>query len=315
MAAVSDLDASFDRIISAIAARQHGVVATRQLLGRGIPRGALTTRVQAGRLFPVHTGVYAVGHPSLSRDGAWMGAVLAAGPEGLLSHRAALNAWELSEIRAKLIDVTLPGIGSRRRPGLFVHRTRWLDPADRTSIRGIPVTSVERTLVDVSGLVSPGLLREAFNEAGRRGILDPVELVRNIEQRRGKRGIGDIRRLAAGQYPEAFRTRSELEVDFLAFCAEYGIPQPLVNHKVHGFEVDAYWPDEGLVVELDSWRFHSDRDSFERDRERIAELSMHGIEVLPLTHRRLRGSPRRCADIILSALRRRAAQPRRIYAA
>ena len=60
-----------------------------------------------------------------------------------------------------------------------------------------------------------------------------------------------------------------------------------MNTKLHGYEVDAHWPEHRLVVELDSWRHHGTRAAFERDKERDAELHAHGIETLRFTYRQV----------------------------
>src|SRR4051795_12543484 len=75
--------------LAELARRQHGVVARRQLLARGFTASAIARRVAAQRLQPVHSGVYAVGHPLLSHYGRWMAAVLACGPGAALGYGSA----------------------------------------------------------------------------------------------------------------------------------------------------------------------------------------------------------------------------------
>jgi predicted transcriptional regulator of viral defense system len=84
-----------DARVAAIAARQHGLITLTQLIQAGIRRSALSRRVGAGRLHRIHRGVYAVGHPGLSREGRWMAAVLACGDGAALSHRSAAELWDL----------------------------------------------------------------------------------------------------------------------------------------------------------------------------------------------------------------------------
>jgi hypothetical protein len=100
-------------------------------------------------------------------------------------------------------------------------------------------------------------------------------------------------------------TRSDGEDDFPGFCQRYGLPTPLMDTIVHGFEVDAYFPEERLIVELDGWPFHRDRDSFESDRDRDATMLMHGIPTVRVTYDRIDDMPDREAARLHSILQQR----------
>ena len=268
----------------------------------GVTRAAIRVRLEQGRLHEVHFGVYAVGYPSLTREGRWMAAVLAAGPASLLSHRDGLALYEVADFRLPEVEVTLPDLGSRRRRGIRIHRTRYLDPADRQNVNGIPVTSLARTLADVAGSISPRHLRDAYLEGGRRNLLDLGALQRVVEQGRGKRGIHHLRRLVAADNVQLLRTKSPLEVRFFDFCRKHGFPEPISNAVIHGCEVDAHWPGTRLVVELDSWEFHRGRGAFERDRAKIGDLMLHGFDALPITHEGLTKDEQKIVAIIRKAL-------------
>lgn len=105
--AFSDVAISDDGKIGRLARAQHGVVAVRQLAAIGIGRRAVQHRVSCGRLVRVHRGVYAVGHDRLTRDGRWMAAVLAGGPDAVLSHRSAAARFALP-VRERRIEITVP---------------------------------------------------------------------------------------------------------------------------------------------------------------------------------------------------------------
>jgi len=121
-----------DRVISTIAERQHGIVSLAQLGAAGVTPRAVGRRVQSGRLHRIHRGVYAVGHPRLSREGRWLAAVLACGEAAVLSHRSAGALWELRPRLGGAIEVTMPGSAGRKRCGLTVHRSSTLLPAHVT---------------------------------------------------------------------------------------------------------------------------------------------------------------------------------------
>ena len=220
-----------------------------------------------------------------------MAGVLACGDAAVLSHLPSAALWRLAEVRGLRPEVTLPHEtrdGRRvNRPGVTIHRSRWL-PAEHLAVRyGIPVTTPPRTLLDLTGTVSPSRLRRAFEAADRLELLDVAELAAICDQATGRRGIGRLRRLVA-EHRELPWTRSELERRFLRLCERAGIPRPAVNVDVEGFEVDFYWPGERLVVELDGYSTHRGRAAFERDRRRDAALQVAGHPVLRVTDRRMR---------------------------
>lgn len=279
--------ATRDRAIAAIAARQHGVVARRQLTALGLGRGAIRNRTLAGRLHTVHRGVYAVGHPGLVGRGRWMAAVLACGPGALLSHRSAAALWGLGFDARSRIEVTTSGRGGRGRSSLAPHHVRALDPCDRTVRDGIPLTTIPRTLLDLAEVVGARQLERVFAEVDRSRLLDLVAIERLCERSTGRRGLKLLRALLAEHRGAVPETRSELERRFLGLCCEAELPPPVVNVVVAGFEVDALWQEQRLVVEIDGFAYHRSRVAFERDRERDRHLRLTGCRVLRITDRML----------------------------
>lgn len=274
-----------ERVIRAFAARQHGVVSKRQLLAAGLSPKMIERRCAAGRLIPVHRGVYAVGHASLRREGLWLAAVLAAGPGAALSHRDAATLHGLLHGNAPRIDVTTPG--QRRVPGVRIHARRVLDAKDMITVQGIPTTTISRTLVDLAEVLPHQRLRKALEEADRAGALDVNDIEDALRRTRGRRGGGHatlVAALEAHDGRETRITRSELEDRFLALLDAHAIPRPQTNANIDGLEVDAYWPDAGLVVELDGYAFHRTRAAFQHDRERTNALTLAGYTVLRFTY-------------------------------
>jgi hypothetical protein len=275
-----------DRKIAELAEGQHGVVARRQLVALGFGRGAIDHRVAGGRLHPLHRGVYAVGHPRLTARGLWMAAVLACGPGALLSHRSAAALWGLQSSAASRIDVTTPGRRGRGRPGIVLHRVGRLHDEDRLSRDGIPVTTVARTLLDLAESVSPDQLGRAFEEAERLRFLDLQALHSVRDRSPGRQGLRALSILLAdGREP--LEVRSGLERRFVELCREANLPLPALNTAVAGHEVDALWPRQRLIVELDGYAFHRTRAAFERDPARDLDLQLAGYRVLRITSRRL----------------------------
>jgi very-short-patch-repair endonuclease len=223
----------------------------------------------------------------VSRNGRWLGAVLAYGDSALLSHRTAAALWELAKPRSSPIDVSAPvgRQGLRRRGGIWIHRSR-LHPEDRDERAGIPVTSAARTLFDYAEVVDFQRLENVWEEADRLKLLRLGEIERVCERGFGRRALKPIRCLLA-ETRAVTRTRSPLEDRFQRFCRFYELPPHSTNVDVLGNEVDALWPAAKLIVELDSWEFHSHRAAFQRDRTRDTRLLVAGYRTIRVTHDRL----------------------------
>src|SRR3954470_9193305 len=139
-----------DIVIARVAARQFGTIARRQLIRIGLTEAAIDKRVWAGRLHVIHAGVYAVGHPHIERRGRLMAATLAFPDGAVLSHRTAAEEWSMLRRTSTRPNVTSDERTLHGRPGIVLHRSRKLAPELRTTIDGLPVTSVERTLLDLA---------------------------------------------------------------------------------------------------------------------------------------------------------------------
>ena len=276
-----------DRLIAALAERQHGVVAAWQLLALGLTHDDIGYRAQTGRLHRIHQGVYAVGHRHLTRHGHRMAAVLAYGPDAVLSHRSAAAHWGIGQASYKT-DVATP-TSRRSRKTIRAHAAR-LHPEDRTVHDGIPVTSVARTIFDLAAQLSKDQLTYLVEQADRKQQLDLRKLDSAIARRphaAGTRRLNEV--LAAYRGPAD--TRSRLERDFRKLIARAGLPDPQFNVLVAGLTVDVYWPQWKLVVELDGEPYHANPRKFETDRIRDATLQKVDLRVLRVTGERLDNTP------------------------
>ena len=276
-----------DRLTAALAERQHGVVATWQLLALGLTHDDIGYRAQTGRLHRIHWGVYAVGHRNLTRQGHRMAAVLAYGPDAVLSHRSAAAHWGIGQASYK-IDVTTPK-GRRSRKTFRAHAAR-LQSEDRTVHDGIPVTTVARTIFDLAAQLSKDQLTYLVEEADRKQLLDLRKLDRAIARRPHAAGTKRLNEVL-GAYRGPADTRSRLERDFRKLIAKAGLPEPQFNVLVAGLTVDVYWPQWKLVVELDGEPYHKTPSAFETDRIRDATLQKVDLRVLRVTGDRLDNTP------------------------
>jgi hypothetical protein len=281
-----------ERALAALAQRQWGVVSRTQLTAMGLGRGAIDARVRAGRLRRIHRGVYAIGGAALPREGRHFAAVCACGPGAVLSHTSAAVHWGLLNYDAPRPEVTAPA--SRRRvPAIRLHRSRSLDARDATEHRGIPVTTVAMTLLDVAARARKSHLEHALGQALRNQLYDHGAILDVLERHRGRRGVKALRTATADD-PDF--TRGELEQRFRALCRRAGLPRPLSNVDVadvdlHPHEVDFFFPAHRLVVEIDGWRDHGTRVAFERDRAKDAALVAAGNVVLRFTKRQIADDP------------------------
>ena len=282
--------------IGRLAARQHGMVTRMQLLGLGLSAREIDYRVRTGRLWRVHHGVYCVGRPAVTRHERAMAAVLACGRGAALSHRPGGALWEMGLRWPELMEVTAPS--RRRRPGIRVHCSP-LDPRDVTRQYGIPVTTPARTLLDLAEVLDTPALTRAVNEARLRRKATLTQLAELLTRSPGRA----TRRLRPFVQNPSGPTRSEFEDAFLAFVHRHGLPTPEMNQIVAGYEVDALFREQRLVVELDGREFHE--NAFEADRERDAVLLNAGFPVLRLTWRRFQDQELREATRLQAILDQR----------
>ena len=152
------------------------------------------------------------------------------------------------------------------------------------------MTTPSRTIIDLAECVTDRELERALHEAITRRLLDARRLRAELDQYRGRRGISRLKKLLENDGPSTL-TRSEAEERFLALVRSAGLPAPEVNVLVYGHLVDFLWRDQGLVVEVDGFQFHSTREAFERDRRRDAELQRAGLRVLRVTWRQVVDAP------------------------
>lgn len=276
-----------DRLVAALAEQQHGVVAVWQLLELGLGRGAIAYRVSIGRLHRVHHGVFAVGHRKLTREGHRMAAVLAYGPEAVLSHRTAAAHWGIGSASYRY-DVTTP-TGRRSRKTIRAHSAKLLEQ-ERTVHNGVPITTVERTILDLAATLTKDQIAYLIEEADRKRVLDINALDRAIACRPRAAGVGRLKAVL-NTYRGPADTRSKLERQFRALIARAKLPEPQFNVVLAGITVDVYWPEWRLVVELDSDPYHNNPRAFENDRIRDATLQKHDLRVLRVTGERLDSAP------------------------
>lgn len=289
-----------DGAIARLAERQYGVVSRRQLLDLGLSRHAIAHRIEAGRLYRLHSGVYAVGHRSVPKEGRWMAGVLAGGEGAVLSHRSAAALWGWRAATPNRAEITSPH-STRSSQTLLRHCADL--PRDEMTVRhGIPVTTVSRTLLDLAAVVSTTEFERAVREAEFLRLPDRPPLAELLDRHPRRPGTRAVRitlerlsRLAPGA------SRSSLEDRFLRFAVRAELPMPETNVAIRigdrTYEADCLWREQRLILELDGHEAHGTRSAFESDRERDRRLQAAGWTVIRVTHRHLGESKALAADI------------------
>jgi very-short-patch-repair endonuclease len=269
-----------DATIAALAGRQGGVVARRQLLALGLSSAAIERRLRARRLHVIYRGVYAVGHRVIGVVGRRWAAVLACGVGAVLSHASAGAAWELAAFNG-LPHVTIRS-GATGPPGVRTHR-RLLPPDETTTLDGLPITTPQRTLLDLAAAgIDRSRLEAALHRAEHALRMDWGNLAILLDRHAGRPGVPFLTATLARYRPAD--TRSELERIVNRLCAEHRIPAPQVNVVLEGRVRDFYWPHANLVVEADSYTWHHSPTAMNEDRERDVQLTLAGITFLRFTY-------------------------------
>lgn len=296
-----------DRAIADLFRWQHGVAARAQLVEAGLCASTLDSRVARGRLVRIHREVYAEGHAPLSRRGQMRAALLAAGPGAVLSGESALE----------LLRVRPPGTGpvhvsvtrrARSEPGVHIHQTRSLQPADVTTRSGMQAMTAARAIFDVALRTDEHRLGRDFHEACFRRALDARRMEATFERLKTSNAAPRVRVAWERYEAGSAGTWSELERAFVSLLIEHGIPVPALNVSVGlpgGLEirVDGMWAEHGFVHEVDGAghlrpRTHGD------DRSRRTLLGSIGLEVVRIDAFDIQFDRASTADVIRNAMRR-----------
>lgn len=167
----------------------------------------------------------------------------------------------------------------RKIMGLRTRRRR-LDPSEVTARRGIPITTVPLTLLDLTPLLPQFELGRACHEAGVKYRTTPGQVKVVLSRRPNTPGAARLRAILEGD-PISL---SPLEAKFLELLRKEGLPLPITNRHASGRRVDCRWPANRLTVELDSYRFHSSRYAWEADRKRERQAYARGDEFRRYTY-------------------------------
>lgn len=293
-----------DAVVAWVAGRQLGLITAPQLHVAGVRRGSIEWRLATGNLHRRHRGVYLVGHGIALPGAIELAAVLAFGEATFVSHRSAAALWGLARAPAGEVQVVVVGRNCRSREGIRAQRVRRIGEADRSSKRGIPVTSPARTVIDFAATTGREEAERAIAEACALKLTDEAQILAAIERAPNRAGVAQVRAIL-GQPGGAKRTRSGGERAMLRLVRAARLPVPMTNVPLLGFSADFLWPAERVIVEVDGYDVHSHRAAFERDHRRDVVHKDGGYEVLRFTGRQLDEAFVYAAVVIARVLDRR----------
>lgn len=276
------MKSGIDDLIASFTAKQYGLIARWQALSVGISDRLLQNRTESGMLIAVHDGVYRLRGVPFTQELRWLAAVLAAGPEAWLSHRAA-GAFHGFDIRFPKPEVTIAHQRECDLDGVLGHRTRRRH--DVIVVRGISVTTKARTALDCAAVMAPPAFRQMIERAVTGGVVTVGSLLA-VLQHRGGRGVdGTVLlrdTLRSGLVDE--KIQRELELLVARIIGSCRVPPPDRQHRLvcdDGREVllDNAWPDRKKAVEAVGLRWHGDRKQFVKTRLRARSIRQSGWEL------------------------------------
>lgn len=264
-----------------MAKRQHRCVAHWQLEDLGFSNEAVRHRREAGRWVDLHDGVYGIA-PVFPEDRRtrWMAATLTT-RHTYLAFASAAAAHGFRPFDDNFETVVRAGSGGPVWLGSVLVRRSTTLYGETTELAGIPITTPERTLIDLAPHLAFGALNRAVREALRLGLCTPPSLVDAVLRHRGRRGTLKLKAIVqsySGLPVE--RCRSGSEVQALIVLRDAGIAMPKVNSKVAGEEADLYWPQHRLIIEIDGGPFHQDRGEDAR-KERLWRAAGNRVFRIP----------------------------------
>ena len=281
--AVLVVEGTPDQRLAMVADAQQGRISREQLIAIGFTDAMIKARLRSGALRRIHQGVYAVGHMVETPYGDEVAALLACGERAVLSHLTAAFIWEMVPARANPVHVTMARTsGTRSRPGIRIHRSVSMTRADIKRRHGLPVTTPERALLDLADGYEQRLVERAFDEALARRLISPTKIAALLARSRGRRGAALLAALAdPGR--AAGVTREAAEERMLGIIRASGLPDPERNVAIGPYTVDMLWAGAGVVVEVDSFKWHSGPAAFKRDRRKDAFLAGKSLLVQRVT--------------------------------
>jgi very-short-patch-repair endonuclease len=300
-----------DSRIAPFARHQLGLVTRSQLLDHlEISRHTVHDWVRRRRLEPVRRGVYRVAGSPESWQQAMLAACLAGGPTTFASFRAAAAIHALAGFETGELEATQFGRRPSIMEGVRMHESEVFGPAHVSRSGPLPITSVARTLNDLTAVVRKWTVEKAVDDALRRKIVSLKALARvagDLEGR-GRLRCTVMREILEARTSDYHPGDSEPEKRIADVLVRAGLPEPVRQHwvRVGGrrYRIDLCYPDLGIAIEYDGWDFHKGRQAFDADRARGNDLVVLGMQLIRFTSR---STDQTIADTVTAAIARASA--------
>ncbi|WP_026910776.1 type IV toxin-antitoxin system AbiEi family antitoxin domain-containing protein [Patulibacter minatonensis] len=281
-----------DARLARLAARQGGVFTSAQMNACGLSPSGARHRVRTSRVFRVRRAAYTLSPHHDALTDLWA-VILTIDPgRGCLSHWTAAWMHRMWRATGSPIHMSVVGSGGRRLPGVVVHAPRILLPDDVVEVRGLPVTSAGRTVLDVAARAGDDTVRRLIREGEVQGLLPAGEMLRVVAAHPNHPGAGRVRRVDPGTPADALgQTTLEDELD--ALIRELPMPAPERQLTVRGasgawYHLDFGWGTARLAAEADGRSVHERASALESDRFRDNDLAAVGWLTMRFTDRQLR---------------------------
>ena len=266
---------------------QRGLVTKSQAHALGMSSSAISRRVNSGRWERLLTGVYRSAEVPVNWEQAVLAACLAGGLGSAASHACAAALHGLDEIPRGVLEIWT----SRRLRGgqLLCHIAR-LPETDVTRVSGIPVTTVERTMLDLASVMDRDHLELVPDSALRQRKTSIARMRWRLQHvpPHGAKGVGKLRELVDERSVTSPISESALEVRLAQLIRRAGLPPPQTQFRVlegNRFvgRFDFAYPEAKLIIEVDGYRWHSGNQAWQRDRKRDNILNRLGWTILRFT--------------------------------
>ena len=299
-------DVRLERLDS-FAQRHHGLVSRTAAAANGVGRSSWYRAIETGHLEQLYPNVARLWGSQATLAQRALAAVWAAGEGAMASHRTSAALWGIPRADDEAIDILLPSRRRDSRPaGVIVHRPRDLLDLRPIMRQRVPTTNPMRMLLDL-GAVDEASVVAAMNAVLASKVASPAAIRGALARhaRKGRNGVTALRAAVGAWLDEELPPDSELEARMAALLGDFGLPPVQFHAVVVGFEVDFLVVGTNIILECDGWGSHGlDRDQFEFDRIRNADLAAAGYVIVHFTWRRLTNEPERVAGDIRRVIER-----------
>jgi hypothetical protein len=307
-----------DARLALLAGRQAGAFSFLQAVGVGFPRPTISRRLATGVWERLHPGVLTVaGLPRSSALERWA-AVLAVGPDAVLSHETAALIHGAERLGETPITLTNPHGAHHRLDGVTVHQIDDLRAHHRTTWQGLPVSTAARAVVELGatqGAATIGRVADDLVRAGRTSYGAVASVLAEV-MRRGKPGMEKVVHVLDERGDGYVPPASELERALFAALDAGGLPAPVRQLPLPGRGpiagvADGGYLDAQVVLEADGRRWHARVEAARRDRERDAQVVRAGWVPLRFVYEQIVDDPAGVCATVAEVRATRLAQLRR----